>query len=55
MKEQSMRMRTRACTKAYTTSRLYSTLVLNRNVSNPCMPASIASLAQVKHVATCLA
>jgi len=40
MKEQSMRMRTRACTKAYTTSRLYSTLVLNRKVSEPSMPAT---------------
>ena len=28
-----------ACTKAYTTSRLYSTLVLYRNVSNPSRPA----------------
>ena len=36
-----MRMSTRACTRAYATSRLYSTLVLYRKVSNPSRPAFI--------------
>ena len=39
-KEQSMRMRTTACTKAYTTSKLYNTPVLYKSVSNPSNPAN---------------
>ena len=49
-----MRMRARACTRAYTTSRLYSTLVLYRNVSNPSMPASTQMLLASRQVATAL-
>jgi len=48
MKLQSMRMRTRACTKAYTTSRLYITPVLYRNVSNPSKPAMSACLSGLR-------
>ena len=42
MKVQSMRMRTRACTKAYTTNRLYITLVLYRKLSKASMPVKLA-------------
>ncbi len=39
MKLHSIRVSTSACTRAYATSRLYSTLVLYRNISKFSRPA----------------